>query len=85
MVTFDIAMDNSFKCIRKEKMKYHRETWWLCFFDTAKKHKASTVLITNIDETKSKFLAHDYSNAILTQSKQRHIGIPSTRDAIYTF
>ena len=77
-------MDNCFHVHKNGKiLKFREATQRLYYFDTEERHEDSTMLITTVDENKSKFSAYDFSRAKLAWSIQRRIGRPNTRDFIH--
>ena len=83
-VTFNSALDNCFHVHKQEKiLRFWEVTRQLYYFDTAARHEESTMLVTTVDDNKSKFSAYNYSRAKLAQSIQLRIGRPNTRDFIW--
>ncbi len=83
-VTFDSAMDNCFHVHKdgKKIMKFKEATRRLYYFDTADRDETGTMLITTVENNKSKLSAYDYNQAEKARALQRRIGRPSTRDFI---
>ena len=55
----------------------------LYYFDTAYHEVEETMLITTVDDNKSKFSAHDFSRAKIARVLQRIIGRPMINDFIH--
>ena len=83
-VTFDSATDNCFRVHKDNEkiLKFREATRRLYYFDTADRDEEETMLITTVDNNKSRLSAHDYSRALLARALQRKIGRPTTKDFI---
>ena len=64
-VTFDSAMDNCFQVHKGNKMilKFKEATRRLYYFDTADREETGNVLITTVEDNKTKLSAYDYNQA----------------------
>ncbi|KAL7480429.1 hypothetical protein ACHAW6_006122, partial [Cyclotella cf. meneghiniana] len=83
-VTYDSTTDNCFHVHKQGKiLKFREAPRRLYYFDTSNRDEESTVLVTTVDENKSKFSAYDISRAKLARTIQCRIGRPSTRDFIH--
>ena len=83
-VTFDSATDNCFR-VHKDNgkiLKFREATRRLYYFDTEDRDVEETMLITTVDNNKSRLSAHDFSRALLARALQRKIGRPMTKDFI---
>lgn len=65
-----------------EFLKFHEASRRLYYYDTANKTDQGTVLITTVENNKTKLSAYDFNQAKKARSLQRRIGRPSTRDFI---
>ena len=84
-VTFDSAMDNCFH-VHKDDWKILRcqeASRRLYYFDTVNRDEEGTMLITTVDNNKSKLSALDLTQAKRARALQRRIGRPSIRDYIH--
>ena len=76
-------MDNCFHVHKEGKiLKFREATRMLYYFDTAEQHEEATMLISTVDENKSKFSAYDYSRAKLARTIQCRIRRLESRDFI---
>ena len=83
-VTFDSAMDNCFH-VHKDNgkiLRFQEASRRLYYFDTEDRDEEETMLITTVDNNKSKLSALDFSQAKRARALQRRIGRPMTRDYI---
>ena len=82
-VIFDSATDNCFHVHKPGRiLKFREASRWLYYFDTLDREEDSTVLISTVDENKSKLSAYDFNKAKLARSIQQRIGRPNTQDFI---
>ena len=83
-VTYDSATDNCFH-VHKDNQKilrFKEATRRLYYFDTADRDETGTMLITTVENNKSKLSAYDYSQAEKARTLQRRIGRPAVKDFI---
>ena len=83
-VTYDSATDNCFHVHKGNKkiIRFQEASRRLYYFDTADRDETGTMLITIVENNKSKFSAYDYNQAEKARAIQRRIGRPSTADFI---
>merc|ERR1712086_528409 len=84
-VTFDSATDNCFR-VHKDNgkiLKFQEATKRLSYVDTVDRDVEETMLITAVDDNKSKLSAHDFSRAKIARALQFRIGRPMTKDFIH--
>eukprot|EP00804_Cyclotella_cryptica_P022012 CCRYP_000938-RA/>CCRYP_000938-RA protein AED:0.35 eAED:-0.94 QI:0/0/0/0.5/1/1/2/0/366 len=83
-VTYDSTTNNCFHVHKPETiLKFREAARRLYYFDTANRDEESTLLVTTVDENKSKFSAYDLTRAKLARTIQCRIGRPSTRNFIH--
>ena len=78
-VTFDSAIDNCFHVHKDDEksLRFQEASRRLCYFDTVNRDEEGTMLITTVDNNKSKLSALDLT------ALQRRIRRPSTCDYIH--
>ena len=83
-VTFDSATDNCFHVHKDNKkiLKFREATRRLYYFDTADRDEIGTMLITTVENNKTKLSAYDYNQAEKARSLHRRIDRPSVKDFI---
>ena len=83
-VTYDSATDNCFHVHKDNKkiLKFKEATRRLYYFDTADRDETGNMLITTVQNNKSKLSAYDYSQAKKARTLQKQIGRPSVKDFI---
>ena len=83
-VTYDSATDNCFHVHKDNKriLKFKEATRQLYYFDTADRDETGNMLITTVENNKSKLSAYDFSQAEKARTLQRRIGRPAVKDFI---
>lgn len=83
-VTIDSAMDNCFHVHKdgEKIMKFKEASRRLYYFDTVDREESGTMLITTVENNKSKLSAYDFNQAEKARVLQQRIGRPSTKDFI---
>ena len=79
------ATDNCFR-VHKDNgkiLKFQEATKRLYYFDAVDREVEETMLITTVDDNKSKISAHDFSRATIARALQCRIGRPTTKDFIH--
>merc|ERR1712086_273571 len=84
-VTFDSATDNCFRVHKNNGkiLKLQEATKRLYYFDTVEREVEEVMLITTVNDNKSKISAYDFSKAKIARALQRRIGRPATKDYIH--
>ena len=78
-------MDNCFHVHKDDgkTLQFQEASRRLYYFDTVNRDAEGTLLITTVDNTKSKLSALDLAQAKRARAPQRRIGRPSTCDYIH--
>ena len=66
----------------KKILKFKEATRRLYYFDTADRNETGNMLITTVENNKSKLSAYDYNQAEKARTLQKIIGRPAVKDFI---
>ena len=64
-------------------LKFQEATKRLYYFDTVDREVEEVMLITTVNDNKSKISVHDFSKAKIARALQRRFGRPTTKDFIH--
>ena len=84
-ITFDSTTDYCFRVHKDngEILKFQEDIKRLYYVDTAYHEVEKTMLITTVDDDKSRLSAHDFSKAKIARALQCRIGRPMTKNFIH--
>jgi hypothetical protein len=84
-VTYNSEGGNSFQVWKPDgtAREFHESPGGLYFLDVSAGWSGETVLVTTVDDKKSKYSQRDYSPAVLARKVHNMIGRPSLRDYLH--